>query len=246
MSRSTVETTPRTAPAARAGTHEEFGASRQLRGARILVVDDEPLARQMFTDLLEAQGFQVVTVARGEEAFSFLPEIELVLLDAMLPGRDGWSICREIKEQHDPFLPIIMVTGPNRPEDVVGPSHPARIICSQAIPRAGCRTALSPGCGCTGRSRAQAGHDNCRNWRPELSAVREARRDCRGAGASATRVGPSRAHNLSGSGAAHHGRNRRPRVRPKRRCAASRAGFARSSRSSKPCADNNYKGVPIR
>jgi two-component sensor histidine kinase len=87
--------------------------------ARILVVDDEPLARQMFTDLLEAQGFRVVSVARGEEAFAFLPEVELVLLDAMLPGRDGWTICREIKEQHDPLLPIIMVTARTAPDDVV-------------------------------------------------------------------------------------------------------------------------------
>jgi DNA-binding response OmpR family regulator len=85
----------------------------------ILVVDDEPLARQMFTDLLEAQGFRVISVARGEEAFSFLPEVDLVLLDAMLPGRDGWEICREIKARHDSLLPIIMVTARTAPEDVV-------------------------------------------------------------------------------------------------------------------------------
>lgn len=83
------------------------------------MVDDEPLARQMFADLLEAQGFDVVTVARGEEAFSFLQEVDLVLLDAMLPGRDGWSICREIKNDHDAMLPIIMVTARTAPDDVV-------------------------------------------------------------------------------------------------------------------------------
>lgn len=86
---------------------------------RILVVDDEPLARQMFTDLLEAQGFRVTSVARGEEAFAFLKEVDLVLLDAMLPGRDGWSICQEIKEKHDPLLPVIMVTARTAPDDVV-------------------------------------------------------------------------------------------------------------------------------
>ena len=88
-------------------------------GGTILVVDDEPLARQMFTDLLEAQGFRVISVARGEEAFSFLNEVELVLLDAMLPGRDGWEICREIKSRHDSLLPVIMVTARTAPEDVV-------------------------------------------------------------------------------------------------------------------------------
>lgn len=87
--------------------------------ASILVVDDEPMARQMFTDLLEAHGFNVISVARGEEAFAHLPEVELIVLDAMLPGRDGWSICREIKDNFDPLLPIIMVTARTAPEDVV-------------------------------------------------------------------------------------------------------------------------------
>jgi two-component sensor histidine kinase len=82
-------------------------------------VDDEPLARQMFADLLEAQGFNVISVARGEEAFGFLGQVELVLLDAMLPDRDGWSICREIKDRHDATLPIIMVTARTAPDDVV-------------------------------------------------------------------------------------------------------------------------------
>ncbi len=77
------------------------------------------MARQMFKDLLEAHGFRVITVARGEEAFSFLREVELVVLDAMLPDRDGWSVCREIKEKHDPLLPVIMVTARTAPEDVV-------------------------------------------------------------------------------------------------------------------------------
>ncbi len=89
------------------------------RPARILVVDDEPLARQMFADVLEAHGFQVVTVARGEEGFRFLGEVDLVLLDAMLPGRDGWSICREIKAGPDPLFPVIMVTARTSPDDVV-------------------------------------------------------------------------------------------------------------------------------
>lgn len=87
--------------------------------AAILVVDDEPHARLLLTELLEAEGFRVVSVARGEEAFAWLGEIDLVLLDAMLPGRDGWSICRELKDDHDPLLPVIMVTARTSPEDVV-------------------------------------------------------------------------------------------------------------------------------
>jgi two-component sensor histidine kinase len=103
---------------AEAGVGVAREAVRPPAPATILVVDDEPLARQMFTDLLEAHGFQVVTVARGEEAFPFLAEVELVVLDAMLPGRDGWAVCRDIKE-HDPLLPVIMVTARTAPEDIV-------------------------------------------------------------------------------------------------------------------------------
>jgi len=107
-------TDPSEIRAATAGTERPAA-----KPASILVVDDEPMARQMFTDLLEAHGFRVITVARGEEAFAFLPEVELIVLDAMLPGRDGWSICREIKDHYDPLLPIIMVTARTAPEDVV-------------------------------------------------------------------------------------------------------------------------------
>ena len=85
----------------------------------ILVVDDEPLARQTLTDLLEAHGYRVIGAADAEEAFDLLHEADLILLDAMLPRTDGWTICREIKERIDPLLPIIMVTARTAPEDVV-------------------------------------------------------------------------------------------------------------------------------
>jgi DNA-binding response OmpR family regulator len=112
-------TLPNTTPGAEPTARGQAASAADRRASTILVVDDEPLARQMFTDLLEAQGFRVVSVARGEEAFSFLAEVDLVLLDAMLPGRDGWEICREIKQHHDQLLPIIMVTARTAPEDVV-------------------------------------------------------------------------------------------------------------------------------
>jgi DNA-binding response OmpR family regulator len=87
--------------------------------ATILVVDDEPMARETLTDLLEAHGYHVRTAGDAEEAFDRLHEADLILLDAMLPGTDGWTICREIKERIDPLLPIIMVTARTAPEDVV-------------------------------------------------------------------------------------------------------------------------------
>jgi DNA-binding response OmpR family regulator len=90
-----------------------------LRPATILVVDDEPMARETLTDLLEAHGYDVLNAGDAEEAFDRLHQADLILLDAMLPGTDGWTICREIKERIDPLLPIIMVTARTAPEDVV-------------------------------------------------------------------------------------------------------------------------------
>lgn len=87
--------------------------------ATVLVVDDEPMARETLSDLLEAHGYRVIGAADAEEAFDRLHQADLILLDAMLPGTDGWTICREIKERIDPLLPIIMVTARTAPEDVV-------------------------------------------------------------------------------------------------------------------------------
>ncbi len=100
----------------------EAGSRREDTGgapATILVVDDEPMARETLSDLLEAHGYHVVTAEDAEQAFDRLHQADLILLDAMLPGTDGWTICREIKERIDPLLPIIMVTARTAPEDVV-------------------------------------------------------------------------------------------------------------------------------
>jgi DNA-binding response OmpR family regulator len=85
----------------------------------ILVVDDESMARDTLTDLLDLHGYRVVVATDAEQAFDRLHEADLILLDAMLPGTDGWTICREIKDRIDPLLPIIMVTARTAPEDVV-------------------------------------------------------------------------------------------------------------------------------
>src|SRR5690625_4868570 len=87
--------------------------------ATMLVVDDEPFARQLLTDVLEAHGFRVISVAERDDSFALLDSVDLVLLDGMLPGRDGWSICQEIKQHYEPLLPIIMVTARTAPDDVV-------------------------------------------------------------------------------------------------------------------------------
>ncbi|MGH7483229.1 MAG: sensor histidine kinase [Longimicrobiales bacterium] len=86
--------------------------------ATVLIVDDEAIVRETLSDLLEAERYRVVCVARGEEVFDHLDAVDLVLLDGMLPGRDGWEICAAIKERV-PLLPVLMVTARTSPEDVI-------------------------------------------------------------------------------------------------------------------------------
>lgn len=107
------------APPGREGLGDPVPERDQVRLATILIVDDEPVARDALSDLLRAQGFRTIAVGRGEEAFEWADKVDLVLLDAMLPDRDGWSVCRELKERYDPLLPIIMVTARSARADMV-------------------------------------------------------------------------------------------------------------------------------
>lgn len=78
--------------------------------ATILIVEDDPNIASLVAKYLENDGFATVVIEDGREA---LPAIEkhrprLVVLDLMLPGMDGWEICREVRRQSD--LPLLMLT----------------------------------------------------------------------------------------------------------------------------------------
>jgi DNA-binding response OmpR family regulator len=149
-----------------------------VKASTILVVDDEPLARQMFADLLEAQGFNVISVARGEEAFGFLGEVDLVLLDAMLPGRDGWSICREIKDRHDADAAHHHGHRRTAPDDVVRTfAAGADDYVAKPFHVAELTARIESRCACTApKSHSSARTSSCATGRPELRAVREGAR----------------------------------------------------------------------
>jgi DNA-binding response OmpR family regulator len=78
---------------------------------RILVVDDEPIVRDVVCRYLERESFRTIEAADGEEAYRLLQteDFHLVVLDVMLPGPDGLEICRWIRARSD--LPVIMLTG---------------------------------------------------------------------------------------------------------------------------------------
>ncbi len=77
---------------------------------RVLVVEDEPKLAALLSDYLAASGFEPAVLNNGTEVVSWTRDHkpDLVLLDIMLPGRDGMDICREIRTFSS--VPIIMVT----------------------------------------------------------------------------------------------------------------------------------------
>jgi CheY-like chemotaxis protein len=83
------------------------------RKSRVLVVDDEEPNRQLLSALLSAQGFQVFTARDGPSALAQLQsaDIDLMLLDVMMPGMDGMEVCRRVRQELAlPELIIVFVT----------------------------------------------------------------------------------------------------------------------------------------
>jgi adenylate cyclase len=80
---------------------------------KILVVDDTPHNVKMLVDLLAAKGYATVTAASGQEGLEKVEteQPDLVLLDVMMPGMDGYEVCRRIRGNPDyGILPVVMVT----------------------------------------------------------------------------------------------------------------------------------------
>jgi class 3 adenylate cyclase len=79
----------------------------------ILVVDDQPQNIELLEAYLVPQGYEIITAVNGEEALEKLSgnKIDLILLDVMMPGMNGYEVCKKIKSDSDnTFLPIVMLT----------------------------------------------------------------------------------------------------------------------------------------
>ena len=98
-----------------------MAASTESAPTRLLIVDDEAALREPLADYLVRQGFVVAQAATAAEARSRLVSEtpDLVLLDIMMPGEDGLSLCRHLVESR--ALPVIFITARGEATDrIVG------------------------------------------------------------------------------------------------------------------------------
>lgn len=89
-----------------------------MKERKILVVDDETRMRKLVRDFLSKSGYTIVEAGDGEEALDVYFEnkdIEMVILDVMMPKMDGWEVCREIRNYSK--VPIIMLTAKSDERD---------------------------------------------------------------------------------------------------------------------------------
>ena len=85
----------------------------------ILIVDDEPDIRAILRYNLEKEGFAITEAIDGNDALDKLSkDLDLAILDIMMPGKDGYDLCRKIREQGN-TLPIIFLTAMDREFDEV-------------------------------------------------------------------------------------------------------------------------------
>ena len=95
--------------------------TREPAEIRILVVDDEEDVVEVVSHFLEQEGYQVATAFDGEQAMLVAtPEIDLILLDIMLPGLDGFEVCKALRSRVETeLIPIIFFSAKIEQEDQI-------------------------------------------------------------------------------------------------------------------------------
>lgn len=90
-----------------------------MKRPRVLVVDDEPETVKYVSANLRARGYEVLTAEDGRTALKVFEEsvLDLVILDIMMPGPDGFEVCRAIRRRSD--VPIIMLSARGQERDIV-------------------------------------------------------------------------------------------------------------------------------
>ncbi len=88
--------------------------------AKVLVADDSITEREFIRKTLVSEGFEVVTVEDGEKAIERLKteKFDCILLDVVMPGKNGFQICRDIKkDEFSKNIPVILITSKGQDSD---------------------------------------------------------------------------------------------------------------------------------
>lgn len=91
------------------------------KGKKILIIEDDPFLQSMYVTKLEANGYDVVSQEDGSKGFSSVQEEspDLILLDILLPGKDGFEILEELKaDKSAKEIPVILLTNLGQRKDI--------------------------------------------------------------------------------------------------------------------------------
>ena len=91
-----------------------------MKKKRILIIDDEPNILRVARKRLESNGYEIMVASSGEEGITvaFSDEPDLIFLDLVMPGIDGYEVCRRLKADGlTKDIPIIIFTASAEPED---------------------------------------------------------------------------------------------------------------------------------
>jgi excisionase family DNA binding protein len=99
---------------------DRSGPGGRTEGPLVLVVDDDPALRELIRVSLSLDGYSVREAASAEEALAAIEDTapDLVLLDVVMPGVDGWQMLQRMQERHG-SIPVIMFSGQVDPEAAV-------------------------------------------------------------------------------------------------------------------------------
>lgn len=91
-----------------------------INGKKILIADDEARLRKLVSDYLLREGYDVYEAADGEEALDIFyreKDLSMLILDVMMPGADGYTVCKEVRETSK--VPIVMLTAKSEENDIL-------------------------------------------------------------------------------------------------------------------------------
>lgn len=95
---------------------------KELKAPSVFIVDDIPKNLQVLSSVLSEEKYNIAVATSGEQAIDMIRDVDpdIVLLDIMMPGVDGFDVCRQLKSCRETFsIPVIFLTAKNDTEDIV-------------------------------------------------------------------------------------------------------------------------------